>query len=57
MVSMGLTMTPRDVALAYMQILFKYGGWQELNVEPLTEALIELPDPSRGWSMEEWAEP
>lgn len=57
MAGMGLTMTPRDVALAYMQILFKHGGWHEHNVEPLTEALIELPDPSRGWDMVEWAEP
>ena len=50
-------MTPRDVASAYMQILFTYGGWQGYNVEPLTEALIELPDPSRDGDMVEWAEP
>ena len=50
-------MTPRDVALANLQILLRYGGWQERNVEPLTEALVELPDPSRGCGMVEWAEP
>ena len=47
-------MTPRDTALANLQILFRYGGWQERNVEPLTEALVELPDPSRGYDMVEW---
>ena len=49
-------MTPRDVALANLQILFRYGGWQERNVEPLTEALVELPDPSRGYDMVEWGQ-
>ena len=57
MASIGLTMTPRDTALAYMQVLLKYAGWQAYNVEPLTEALVELPDPSRGWDMLEWVEP
>lgn len=52
---MGFTMTPRDTALAYMQVLLKYTGWQAYNVEPLTEALIELPDPSRDCDMVEWA--
>lgn len=50
-------MTPRDVTLAYMQILFQFAGWQEYNVKPLTEALIELPDPSRFGDVVEWAEP
>ena len=53
--SMELTMTPRDIALAYMQVLLKYTGWQAYNVEPLTEALIELPNPSRDCDMVEWA--
>ena len=49
-------MTPRDTALAYMQVLLKYIGWQAYNVEPLSEALLELPDPSRGCYMADWAE-
>ena len=50
-------MTPRDTALANLQILFKYGGWQDYNVKPLTKTLVELPDPSRGCDMVEWTEP
>lgn len=50
-------MTLRDVTLAFMQILFQYSGWLEYNLKPLTEALVELPDPSRFGAPVEWAEP